>query len=101
MLIGPITYALPTLANPFALAGFVALALGGQSSFLGGLFGGMLVGLVSTLAAVYIGPSYQDISVLALLLVVLTVRPHGHFGSEVGSPCLTPPITTSPAVLAA
>jgi branched-chain amino acid transport system permease protein len=84
MLIGPITYALPTLANPFALAGFVALALGGQSSFLGGLFGGMLVGLVSTLAAVYIGPSYQDISVLALLLVVLTVRPHGISGARLG-----------------
>jgi branched-chain amino acid transport system permease protein len=81
MLIGPITYALPTLANPFALAGFVALALGGQSSFIGGLVGGMLVGLVSTFAGVYIGPSYQDISVLVLLLVVLLVRPHGISGT--------------------
>lgn len=80
MLIGPVTYALPTLANPFALAGFVALALGGQSSFLGGLSGGMLVGLVSTLAARYISPQYDDIAVLALLLIVLTVRPQGLSG---------------------
>jgi branched-chain amino acid transport system permease protein len=80
MLIGPITYALPTLASPFALAGFVALALGGQSNFLGGLFGGMLVGLVSTFAARYIGPNYDDIAVLALLLGVLTVKPQGLSG---------------------
>jgi branched-chain amino acid transport system permease protein len=77
MFIGPITYALPSLANSFALAGFVALALGGQSSFIGGLFGGMLVGLTSTFASRYVGPSYGEISVLALLLVVLTVKPHG------------------------
>ena len=81
MLIGPITYALPALAHPFALAGFVALALGGQSSFLGGLFGGTLVGLVATIAARYIGPSYDELAVLALLLVVLTVRPHGLAGA--------------------
>jgi branched-chain amino acid transport system permease protein len=81
LLIGPITYALPTLASPFALAGFVALALGGQSSFLGGLFGGMLVGLVSTFAARYVGPNYDDIAVLALLLVILTVRPQGISGA--------------------
>jgi branched-chain amino acid transport system permease protein len=77
MFVGPITYALPALANSFALAGFVALALGGESSFIGGLFGGMLVGLVATFSSRYIGPSYGDISVLVLLLVVLTVRPHG------------------------
>jgi branched-chain amino acid transport system permease protein len=80
MLIGPITYAIPTLANPFALAGFVALALGGQSSFLGGLFGGMLVGLTSTLAGRYLNPNYGDIAVLALLLLVLTLKPQGLSG---------------------
>jgi branched-chain amino acid transport system permease protein len=75
--IGPVTYAIPTLANTIALGGFVAIALGGQGSFLGGLYGGLLVGLVSALATRYIGANYSDLAVLVLLLATLLVRPHG------------------------
>jgi branched-chain amino acid transport system permease protein len=75
--IGPVTYAIPTLANTVALGGFVAIALGGQGSFLGGLYGGLLVGLVSSFATRYIGANYSDLAVLALLLVTLMFRPSG------------------------
>lgn len=81
--IGPVTYAIPTLANTLALGGFVAIALGGQGSFLGSLYGGLLVGLVSSLATRYIGANYADVAVLALLLVTLTLRPTG-LGAAVG-----------------
>jgi branched-chain amino acid transport system permease protein len=79
--IGPITYAIPTLANTLALGGFVAIALGGPGSFLGCLIGGLLVGVVSSMAARYIGASYSDLAVLALLLVTLLVRPTGLGGA--------------------
>jgi branched-chain amino acid transport system permease protein len=75
--IGPVTYAIPTLANTIALGGFVAIALGGQGSFLGGLCGGLLVGIVSAFATRYIGANYADLAVLALLLTTLLVRPSG------------------------
>ena len=75
--IGPITFAVPTLANTFALGGFVAIAIGGQRSFIGGLIGGMVVGVVSAIAGRYLGAEYADISILALLLVTLSVRPSG------------------------
>ena len=75
--IGPVTYAIPTLANTIALGGFVAIALGGGGSFLGSLFGGLLVGLVSSFATRYIGANYADLAVLALLLATLMVRPTG------------------------
>jgi branched-chain amino acid transport system permease protein len=75
--IGPVTYAIPTLANTIALGGFVAIALGGQGSFIGSLFGGLLVGLVSSFATRYIGANYADLAVLALLLVTLMARPTG------------------------
>lgn len=75
--IGPVTYAIPTLANTIALGGFVAIALGGQGSFLGSLYGGLLVGIVSALATRYIGANYSDLAVLALLLITLMVRPTG------------------------
>jgi branched-chain amino acid transport system permease protein len=74
---GPITYALPTLGVTLALGGFVAAALGGQGSFIGGLLGGLVVGVVATFATTYVGASYGDIAVLALLLVTLLVRPKG------------------------
>jgi branched-chain amino acid transport system permease protein len=75
--IGPVTYAIPTLANTIALGGFVSIALGGQGSFLGSLYGGLLVGLVSAFATRYIGANYADLAVLALLLATLLVRPSG------------------------
>jgi branched-chain amino acid transport system permease protein len=75
--IGPVTYAIPTLANTIALGGFVSIALGGQGSFLGSLYGGLLVGLVSSFATRYIGANYSDLAVLALLLATLLVRPTG------------------------
>jgi branched-chain amino acid transport system permease protein len=75
--IGPVTYAIPTLANTIALGGFVAIALGGQGSFLGSLYGGLLVGIVSAFATRYIGANYADLAVLALLLATLLVRPSG------------------------
>jgi branched-chain amino acid transport system permease protein len=77
MVVGPITYAEPTLGATLALYGFVAVALGGQGSVLGGLIGGMLVGLVASLATRYIGAAYADIAVLALLLSALGLRPGG------------------------
>jgi branched-chain amino acid transport system permease protein len=84
MLIGPITYATPDVALTLALGGFVALALGGNGSFLGAIPGGLLTGLCAAFATRYLGASYSDISVLALLLVVLMVRPHGLGGRAAG-----------------
>lgn len=77
MVIGPITYAYPTLGNTVALGGFVAVASGGEGSFIGGLFGGFLVGLVSQFGARYLGGTWADLMVLGVLLVTLLVRPKG------------------------
>jgi branched-chain amino acid transport system permease protein len=77
LLIGPITFGIPTFATTLALYGFVAVALGGEGSFIGGWIGGLVVGLVSTFAVRYFGSSYGDIAVLALLLAALGLRPKG------------------------
>jgi branched-chain amino acid transport system permease protein len=81
LITGPITYAIPDLGASLALSGFVALALGGEGSFLGGLVGGLLVGLVATFATRYLGANFSDVAVLVLLLVTLTLRPKGLGGS--------------------
>ena len=55
VLVGPITYALPTLGVSLALGGFVAVALGGAGSFVGGLLGGFAAGLTSTFRGALFG----------------------------------------------
>jgi branched-chain amino acid transport system permease protein len=80
-LIGPITYADATLATTLALYGFVAVALGGEGSFVGGLIGGLVVGLASTFATTYIGANYGDLAALVLMLATLGLRPKGLGGA--------------------
>ncbi len=76
-LIGPITYADATLVATIALYGFVAVALGGAGSFLGGLVGGLVVGLAATFATTYLGANWGDLAALVLMLGTLAVRPKG------------------------
>ena len=80
-LIGPITYANASFAATIALYGFVAVAFGGEGSFIGGLLGGLVVGVVATFATTYLGANYGDLAVLALLLATLGLRPRGLGGA--------------------
>jgi branched-chain amino acid transport system permease protein len=84
VLVGPITYATPDVATSLALGGFVALALGGNGTFLGAIPGGLIVGLCSAFATRYLGASYANLAVLALMLIVLTARPSGIGGQAAG-----------------
>jgi branched-chain amino acid transport system permease protein len=77
LLIGPITFATPTFADTLVLGGFVAIALGGQGSFLGGLLGGAMAGLTSAFATRYVGADYGNVSVLILLILTLLLMPAG------------------------
>jgi branched-chain amino acid transport system permease protein len=81
ILVGPITYAMPSLGTTLALGGFVAVALGGQTSFLGGMIGGLVVGLVESFVTRYLNANYSDIAVLVVLLITLLVRPKGIGGA--------------------
>lgn len=78
--VGPKTFALTTLGASMALKGFVALAIGGFGSLYGGLLGGFAVGVVEQVSARYLGAEFSNISVFAVLMLVLLVRPRGVFG---------------------
>lgn len=64
----------------YALNGFVAAVIGGLGSDLGALVGGLLVGMASMYAAYTYGGEFQDAVSLALLVIVLMIRPEGLFG---------------------
>ena len=74
------------IANDSAIAyvmnGFVAAVVGGLGNNFGALIGGVLVGVLSLYAAFEYGGEYQNVVSLALLVVVLMLRPQGLFGRQ-------------------
>jgi len=80
--VGPKTFAFAGLAIALALKGFVAMAMGGFGSISGCVVGGFVTGLVEALTARWVGGTYEDLTVFALLLVILMVRPTGLLGER-------------------
>src|SRR5439155_96482 len=68
-----------------------AAVLGGIGNIYGAMLGGILLGLIESLGAGYIGDltggffgsNYQDIFAFVVLIIVLTLRPSGIMGERV------------------
>jgi branched-chain amino acid transport system permease protein len=73
------------------LKAFTAAVLGGIGNLYGAMVGGLLLGIIESLGAGYIGDltngffgsNYQDIFAFIVLIVVLTLRPAGIMGERV------------------
>ena len=73
------------------LKAFSAAVLGGIGNIYGAMLGGIVLGLIESLGAGYIGDltgnflgsQYQDIFAFIVLIVVLTLRPSGIMGERV------------------
>lgn len=59
---------------------FTAAVLGGVGSIPGAMLGGMLIGLIEAYWGGYVSGAYKDVSVFAVLILVLTVMPTGLLG---------------------
>lgn len=68
------------MLDSFLLLAFTAAICGGLSSFGGAIVGGTLIGLLSTVVAVFAGPEWSVLSVFVVLLATLLLRPAGLFG---------------------
>jgi branched-chain amino acid transport system permease protein len=71
----------PADEGTWTLNAFVVVVLGGVGSPAGALIGGLLLGVVSTLTAQYIGPSFPNVTMFLLLVLLLLVRPQGLLGN--------------------
>jgi branched-chain amino acid transport system permease protein len=73
------------------LKAFTAAVFGGIGNLAGAVVGGVLLGLIESLGAGYIGPitggvlgsNYSDIFAFIVLIIVLTLRPSGLLGERV------------------
>jgi branched-chain amino acid transport system permease protein len=75
-------YVFPQVGGVFALIAFVAVALGGFGSVAGAFLGGIVIGVVESLAGVLVAPAVKNIFVFAIYLAVMLVRPRGFLGKQ-------------------
>jgi branched-chain amino acid transport system permease protein len=62
------------------LKAFPAAVLGGFGSIPGAIVGGIIIGIVESLAVLYLPEGFNNVAAYVLLLLVLMIRPQGLFG---------------------
>jgi branched-chain amino acid transport system permease protein len=81
VLLAPSLYLYPTVGELLIVKCFVIVVLGGLGSVPGAIAGGILLGVVESLGAVYVSGAYKDGIGFVLFLAVLLYRPSGLFGA--------------------
>ena len=81
-LIATFFYVSPTVGETLAIIAFVTVSLGGFGSVPGALVAGLLIGLIESLSAYWIGGIWKDVVVYLLFIVVLWFRPQGLMGKS-------------------
>jgi branched-chain amino acid transport system permease protein len=86
MLIAPVVFLEPNMMGGVLIYGFAAAVLGGLTSPVGAVIGGFLVGIFENLAGTYIPGVGNELKLpiaLALIIVVLVIKPAGLFGRPI------------------
>ena len=68
----------------WTLNAFIVVVLGGIGSPAGALLGGILLGIIATYTAQYIGPQFTNAMMFLVLVLMLLVRPQGLLGNAFG-----------------
>ncbi|SEJ49440.1 branched-chain amino acid transport system permease protein [Deinococcus reticulitermitis] len=74
----------PNLDSRMTLYALIVVVIGGLGSIEGAFLAAMLVALVSGFGAVYF-PAFAEISIFALMILVIAVRPQGLLGRRLGN----------------
>ncbi len=79
VLAAPIRAVTPEMGIPVLAESFVVTVVGGMGSLPGAVVAGLLVGVVYSLTSLYF-PALAEMSIFALMALVLLWRPQGFFG---------------------
>jgi branched-chain amino acid transport system permease protein len=80
LLISPIYLAKFSSGETLGLVAFVAAIVGGFNQVRGAIVGGFLVGIIDNLVAAYVSSTYRQAVPLALLVLIILLRPQGLLG---------------------
>jgi branched-chain amino acid transport system permease protein len=65
------------------LKGFTAAVLGGIGNIFGAMLGGIILGLLESLATTFFPATYKDVVSFMVLILVLIFRPWGLMGEKI------------------
>jgi branched-chain amino acid transport system permease protein len=82
LLITPTSNLSPNTLDLVLIVGFTAAVVGGLDSPAGAVLGGFILGMVISFVTFYDTPEDVFLSILAVLLLVLLIRPRGILGSK-------------------
>ncbi len=78
----PLFYIHPFAGDVYDIRAFVIVVLGGLGSVPGALIGGIIIGLIESIAGQYLSMSWSAAVIYIIFLMVLFLRPQGIFGFE-------------------
>lgn len=81
LLLAPITFVHANMGF-VGLKAFPAAVVGGFGSIPGALVGGLVIGIVESLAGFYLPEGVKDVAAYVVVLVMLVVKPNGLFGDN-------------------
>jgi branched-chain amino acid transport system permease protein len=81
VLVGPISFANPYLGDTYGIYGFVALMVGGIERPAASMGGGLVLGVLTTIASAYINQLASDWFPFVVVIAVLLLAPNGIFRS--------------------
>lgn len=79
-LYGTVSQINPYIGGPLTAKAFVIAIIGGLDNPLAVIVGGLSLGIIESLTALYIGPTYRDVASFGILVLILIVRPNGLLG---------------------
>ena len=81
VLLSPITFVHANMGF-IGLKAFPAAVVGGFGSLPGAIVGGLVIGVVESLAGFYLPEGFKDVAAYAVVLAMLMVKPNGLFGEN-------------------
>lgn len=81
LLLAPITFVHANMGF-IGLKAFPAAVVGGFGSLPGAIVGGLIIGMVESLAGFYAPDGVKDVAAYVVVLVMLMVKPNGLFGEK-------------------
>lgn len=82
VVMAPITLLYPDIGFNLFLKAFAAAVLGGLTSIVGAIVGGVLVGLIETMAATFLHSKFQEVSSFIVIMFALIFLPNGLLGGR-------------------
>ncbi len=81
-IIAPLTQIQYSMGTGLAIKGFTVAIFGGFGNSTGALLGGLILGILESFAIIVFPEAYKNIITIAILLLVLFIRPSGLLGAK-------------------